>query len=72
MMLYLLISRPRQPSNDIDAYLAPLVNDLKTLWEVGVKAYDAHQRDFFTLNVILLWTINDFPTYGNLSGCTIK
>ena len=72
MMLYLLISRPRQPSNDIDAYLAPLVNDLKTLWEVGVKACDAHQRDFFTLNVILLWTINDFPTYGNLSGCTIK
>ena len=31
MMLYLLISGPRQPSNDIDAYLAPLVNDLKNI-----------------------------------------
>ncbi|RVW61746.1 hypothetical protein CK203_065428 [Vitis vinifera] len=40
--------------------------------EVGVKAYDAHQREFFTLKAILLWTINDFPAYGNLSGCTVK
>ncbi|RVW11754.1 hypothetical protein CK203_089799 [Vitis vinifera] len=38
----------------------------------GVKAYDAHQRAFFTLKAILLWTINDFPAYGNLSGCTVK
>ena len=72
MMLSLLISGPRQPGKDIDVYLAPLVDDLKALWEVGVKAYDAHQREFFTLKVILLWTINDFPAYGNLSGCTVK
>ncbi|KAL6315678.1 hypothetical protein AAG906_005769 [Vitis piasezkii] len=58
------------PGKDIDVYLAPLVDDLKALWEVGVKAYDAHQREFFTLKAILLWTINDFPAYGNLSGCT--
>ena len=72
MMLSLLISGPRQPGNDIDIYLAPLVNDLKTLWEIGVETYDAHKREFFTLKAILLWTINDFPTYGNLSRCTIK
>ena len=54
MMLSLLISGPRQSSKDIDVYLAPLVDDLKALWEVGVKAYDAHQREFFTLKVILL------------------
>ena len=72
MMLSLLISGPRQPGKDIDVYLAPLVDDLKTLWEVGVKAYDAHQQEFFTLKAILLWTINDFPAYGNLSGCTVK
>ncbi|KAL6334208.1 hypothetical protein AAG906_006801 [Vitis piasezkii] len=63
---------PRQPGNDIDIYLAPLIEDLKTLWEVGVQAYDAHQREFFTLRVVLLWTISDFPAYGNLSGCTVK
>ena len=43
MMLSLLILGPRQPGNDVDAYLAPLIDDLKALWEVGVKAYDAHQ-----------------------------
>ena len=31
MVLSLLISGPRQPGNDIDIYLAPLVDDLKTL-----------------------------------------
>ena len=72
MMLSLLISGPRQPGNDIDIYLAPLVDDLKTLWEIGVETYDALKREFFTLKAILLWTINDFPAYGNLSGCTIK
>ena len=32
MMLSLLISGPRQPSKNIDVYLSPLVDDLKTLW----------------------------------------
>ena len=47
MMLSLLISGPRQTGNDIDVYLTPLVDDLKNLWEVGVEAYDAHQKEFF-------------------------
>ena len=71
-MLSLLISGPRQPGSDIDVYLAPLVDDLKTLWEVGVETYDAHEQEFFTLKAILLWTINDFLAYGNLSGCPTK
>ena len=37
MLLSLLISRPRQPGNGIDVYLAPLIEDLKLLWEVGFK-----------------------------------
>ncbi|XP_042465814.1 uncharacterized protein LOC122048288 [Zingiber officinale] len=32
--------------------------------------YDAYRRKFFTLKAVLLWTINDFPAYGNFSGCT--
>ncbi|RVW74534.1 hypothetical protein CK203_053767 [Vitis vinifera] len=55
-----------------DVYLAPLIEDVKLLWEVGIESFDAYQREFFTLKVVLLWTINDFPAYGNLSGCTIK
>ena len=72
MMLTLLISGPKQPRNDIDVYLAPLIDDLKELWEVSVDAYDANRDKSFNLTVVLLWTINDFPAYGNLSGCTVK
>ena len=72
MMLFLLIYGPRQPGNDINIYLASLIDDLITLWEAEVPVYDAHQQEFFTLRVVLLWTINDFPAYGNLSGCTVK
>ncbi|RVW23622.1 hypothetical protein CK203_095835 [Vitis vinifera] len=38
----------------------------------GVECYDVHQQEVFTLRVVLLWTINDFPAYGNLSGCVVK
>ena len=72
MMLYLLISSPRKLGNDIYIYLASLIEDLKTLWEIRVQAYDAHQQEFFTLRVVLLWTISDFPVYENLFGCTVK
>ena len=72
LIVTFLISGPWQPSSDIDVYLTPLVDDLKTLWEVGVEAYDTHQREFFTLNVILLWIINNFLAYENLFGCIIK
>ena len=30
------------------------------------------KKSFFTLKAILLWIINDFPAYGNLSDCTVK
>ena len=70
--LTLLISGPRQPGNDIDVYLAPLIDDLKTLWDEGVKVYDAHRQEEFNLRAVLLWTINDFPAYGNLSGVSVK
>nr|BAV56711.1 transposase [Ipomoea nil] len=72
MMLSLLISGPKQPGNDIDVYLAPLIDDLKVLWEEGIEAYDAYRQEKFVLKAVLLWTINDFPAYGNLSGCTVK
>ncbi|XP_024178737.1 uncharacterized protein LOC112184731 [Rosa chinensis] len=60
------------PGNDIDLYLEPLIDDLKTLWAGVNDVYDAHRKEYFTLRAVLLWTINDFPAYGNLSGCTTK
>ncbi|XP_074377002.1 uncharacterized protein LOC141718520 [Apium graveolens] len=73
MMLITLISGPQEPGNDIDIYLQPLIDDLKKLWEDGEpNVYDAHTKSFLTLTAILMWTINDFPGYGNLSGCVNK
>ncbi|XP_042432526.1 uncharacterized protein LOC122019082 [Zingiber officinale] len=70
IMLTMLISGPKQPGNDIDVYLEVLVDDLQLLWEGVDGVYDAYRREVFTLKAVLLWTINDFPAYGNLSGCT--
>ncbi|KAA0050341.1 putative transposon protein [Cucumis melo var. makuwa] len=30
---------PKQPGYDINTYLAPLIDDLKILWEEGVKSF---------------------------------
>ncbi|XP_074299858.1 uncharacterized protein LOC141631031 [Silene latifolia] len=72
LMLSLLIQRPKQPRNDIDVYLEPLIDDLKLLWDEGVMVYDAVEKVDFKLNAMLLCTINDFPAYGNLSGYSVK
>ncbi|XP_027933103.1 uncharacterized protein LOC114188698 [Vigna unguiculata] len=72
VMLSLMISGPRQPGNDIDIYLTPLVEDLKMLWEEGVDMFDGYTSDSFKLHAMLFCTINDFPAYGNLSGYSTK
>ncbi|CAL2248348.1 unnamed protein product [Prunus armeniaca] len=60
------------PHSSLNVYLEPLIDDLKSLWDgIGV-VYDAHNGEYFTLRAALMWTINDFPTYGNLSGCVVK
>ena len=68
IMLSLLILGPKQPDNDIYVYLAPLIEDLRNMWNEGVFVFDTHANEEFTLRAMLLFTINDFPAYGNLSG----
>ncbi|XP_071713679.1 uncharacterized protein [Rutidosis leptorrhynchoides] len=72
IMLSLLIQGPKQPGNDIDVYLAPLIDDLKLLWDTGVQVYDSYKKEYFQLRAMLFCTVNDFPAYGNLSGYTTK
>ncbi|WVZ52938.1 hypothetical protein U9M48_003937 [Paspalum notatum var. saurae] len=43
MMMSMLILGPRQPGNDIDVYLRPLVDDLKKLWSEGIEVYDGYK-----------------------------
>ncbi|XP_042954724.1 uncharacterized protein LOC122291124 [Carya illinoinensis] len=68
----LLIPGPRSPGNKIDVYLQPLIDELIDLWDNGVGTYDAKASETFRLRAALLWTINDFPAYGNLSGWSTK
>jgi hypothetical protein len=72
MMLTLLILGPKQLGNAIDVYLQPLIDELKQLWFIGMKMYDAEKKEFYNMHAALLWTINDFPTYTNLSGWSTK
>jgi len=72
MMLYMMISRPRQPRNDIHVYLSPLIEDFKFLWDQGVDVFDAYEKVNFNLCALLFCTINDFPTNRNLSDYSVK
>ncbi|XP_020243472.1 uncharacterized protein LOC109821720 [Asparagus officinalis] len=71
-MMSLLILGPHAPGNDIDVFLRPLVDELKELWDNGVVTYDASKKQIFRMHAAILWTINDFPAYGNLSGWSTK
>ena len=71
-MLCMMIAGPRQPGNDIDVYLTPLIEDLRKLWEDKVDVWDGNLQQTFRLCVMVFCTINDFPTYGNLSGYSVK
>ena len=72
IMLSLFISGPKQPGNDLDVYLAPLIDDLKALWNVDIETYDAYRKETFNLQAVLLWTISDFHAFGNLSECFVN
>ncbi|GJX10989.1 putative polyprotein, partial [Tanacetum coccineum] len=72
IMMSLLIQGPKQPGNDIDVYLEPLIEDMKKLWDSGVEVYDAYKKEMFTLFAMIYCTISDFPAYGNLSGYGMK
>ncbi|XP_022685469.1 uncharacterized protein LOC101776219 [Setaria italica] len=64
---------PKQPGNDIDVYLRPLVDDLLQLWkEEGVRVWDEDRQEIFNLRALLFVTINDWPALSNLSGQTNK
>jgi len=71
MMLSMMISGP-QPENDIDVYLSLLIEDLRLLWDEGVEVFNVYEKVNFNLRALLLWTINDFLAYGNLSGYSVK
>ena len=68
-MMPVLIPGPKQPGNDIDVYLKPLIDDLLLLWkEEGIRVWDAHAEAHFNLRALLFITTNDWSALSNLSG----
>ena len=56
----LLVPGLKSPGKESELYLQPLVDELKELWNYGVRTYDSVSGDYFQLYASLLWTINDF------------
>ena len=67
MFLSLLIPCPKSPKGKFNIYMQPLIKELKHLWNVGVETYDISKKQNFIIKAVILWTINDFPTYEMLS-----
>jgi hypothetical protein len=68
-MMRVIIQGPRQPGNDIDVYLRPLVDELLKFWDKpGVRVWDEQEQNKFNLRALLFVTINDWSTLSNLSG----
>jgi hypothetical protein len=60
IMMPVLIPGPKQPGNDIDVYLRPLVEELLLLWhEEGVRMWDEYRQENYNLRALLLITFND-------------
>ncbi|KAK5775767.1 hypothetical protein PVK06_043706 [Gossypium arboreum] len=70
-ILSMIIPGEKGLKNDIDIYMQPLIEELKQLW-AGVETYDVLRKEKFYLRVTLLWSINDFQAYANLSGWSRK
>ncbi|XP_057809998.1 uncharacterized protein LOC131024507 [Salvia miltiorrhiza] len=68
MFLTILVSGPRNPKEDIDVFLQPLISELTELWEVGVLTYDVSLKQNFQMHAAVIWTIGDFHAYSMLSG----
>jgi len=73
IIMSVLIQGPKQPGNDIDMYLRPLVEELLLLWQdQGVPVWGEDKQESFDLRALLFVTISDWPALSNLSGQTNK
>jgi len=64
MMLSMMISGPRQPGNDIDVYLSPLIEDFTKLWDEGVLVFDGFRNRLFICVQCFLVPLMTFQHMG--------
>ncbi|KAL0379205.1 UNVERIFIED_CONTAM: hypothetical protein Sradi_3226000 [Sesamum radiatum] len=63
----MVILGPLNPKRLIDVYLEPLIKELQNLWHVGVLTHDNAKNKTFMMRAVLMWTVNNLPTYGMTS-----
>ncbi|KAL9362689.1 hypothetical protein Peur_045474 [Populus x canadensis] len=68
IFLSMVILGPSSPGRNIDVCLRPLIDELTQLWSSGALTYDISMKQNFVMRAALMWTINDFPAYGMVSG----
>jgi hypothetical protein len=71
MFLSMVIPGPNSPSSpgrNIDVCLHLLIDELTQLWSSRALTYDISRKQNFVMRAALMWTINDFPAYGMVSG----
>jgi uncharacterized Zn-finger protein len=68
MFLSMVIPGPSNPRRNIDVCLRPLIDELTQLWSSGALTYEISRKHNFVMRAALIWTINDFPAYGMISG----
>jgi hypothetical protein len=64
-MMLILIQGPRQPGNDINVFLQPLMKELLQLWVKGERVWDEYKKEHFKLKALLFVTITDLPGLEN-------
>ena len=64
MFLTIVVPGPDDPTQGIDVYLQPLIEELKTLW---YETYKISKKKISHMFYSLLWTISDFPAHAMLS-----
>ena len=63
----LLIQGPRQPGNDIDVFLEPVIDELVEMFENGVEdVWDKYKKEHVTIKGVLIATIIDLSGRGSL------
>jgi hypothetical protein len=70
-MMSLLIPEKCSPVKDFHVFLLLLIKDMMKLW-MGVDTYDACTSKEFKLYVAFLWSIDDYPGYATMSGCSTR
>jgi len=68
MFLSMVIPGPSSPGWNIDVCLRSLIDKLTQLWSSRSLTYDISRKHNFVMREALMWTINDFPAYGMVSG----